>query len=41
MLEMEQLSGKVLEPLWAGAQAPQQLIAAVKGEYQALLDRPR
>src|SRR5262245_16337089 len=41
MLEMEQLSGKVLEPLWAGRQAPQQLIAAVKGEYQALLDRPR
>ena len=41
MLEMEQLSGKVLEPLWAGTQAPQQLVAAAKGEYQALLDRPR
>ncbi|MBI3971588.1 MAG: extracellular solute-binding protein [Chloroflexi bacterium] len=41
MLEMEQLTNKVMEPLWTGQQAPQQLIAAIKGEYQQLLDRPR
>jgi ABC-type glycerol-3-phosphate transport system substrate-binding protein len=41
MVEIDQLSQRVLDPLWTGTQAPQQLIAAVKGEYQQLLDRPR
>lgn len=41
MLAMEQLTDQVLDPMWKGVQAPQQLIAAVKGEYQGVLDRPR
>jgi ABC-type glycerol-3-phosphate transport system substrate-binding protein len=41
MLAMEQLTDTALDPMWTGVQAPQQVIAAVKGEYQALLDRPR
>jgi ABC-type glycerol-3-phosphate transport system substrate-binding protein len=41
MLAMEQLTDTALDPMWTGVQSPQQLIAAVKGEYQALLDRPR
>jgi ABC-type glycerol-3-phosphate transport system substrate-binding protein len=41
MLAMEQLTDRALDPMWLGQQAPQQLIAAVKGEYQQLLDRPR
>jgi multiple sugar transport system substrate-binding protein len=41
MVEIDTLTQRVMEPLWTGQQSPQQLIAAVKGEYQQLLDRPR
>ena len=41
MVEIDTLTQKSFEPFWTGQQSPQQLVAAVKGEYQQLLDRPR
>jgi multiple sugar transport system substrate-binding protein len=41
MVQIDTLTQKSFEPFWTGQQGPQQLIAAVKGEYQQLLDRPR
>ena len=41
MVAIDTLTQKLFDPFWTGQQGPQQLIAAVKGEYQQLLDRPR
>ena len=41
MLEISRLTTDVLKPMWEGTQSPQQTIAAVKGQYQALLERKR
>jgi multiple sugar transport system substrate-binding protein len=41
MPEIQALSDKLLAPLWSGEQAPEPLIAAVLGQFQALLDQPK
>ena len=41
MVAIDTMTQKLFEPFWTGQQGAQQLIAAIKGEYQQLLDRPR
>ena len=41
MVAIDTTTQKLFDPFWKGEQGPQQLIAAVKGDYQQLLDRPR
>jgi hypothetical protein len=41
MVTIDTMTQKLFEPFWTGQHGAQQLIAAVKGEYQQLLDRPR
>jgi hypothetical protein len=40
-LEMEQLTSRVLAPLWTGEQGVDHVLATALAQYQALLDQPR
>jgi hypothetical protein len=41
MPEIQQLSDKLLAPLWSGEQSVDQTLAAAVGPFQSLLDQPR
>ena len=41
VLELDPFPAKAMQPMWEGSQNPEQMVAAVKGEFQALIDQPR